>query len=227
MHKYSLAVFDMAGTTIDEDNIVYKTLRKVLVEAGYDTDLQTVLVYGAGKEKYEAIADILTEKGIRDNSEIARSVFEDFRKELKLAYAGMEISPFDGVVSAFSFLKSEGMKVVLNTGYDRKTATGLLEKLNWREGRDFDLLVTAGDVDKNRPYPDMIFLAMQKFGIKDASEVLKIGDSAIDIEEGKNAGCGLTIGVTTGAQDETQLRTANPDFVIRSLKELREIVVAG
>ena len=66
----------------------------------------------------------------------------------------------------------------------------------------------------------MIFLAMKKFDIKDAREVAKIGDSSIDIEEGKNAGCGLTIGITTGAHTRTQLLAAGPDLVIDDLTQV-------
>ena len=32
MKKIELVVFDMAGTTIDEDNLVYKTVQKVINE---------------------------------------------------------------------------------------------------------------------------------------------------------------------------------------------------
>ena len=31
-----LVVFDMAGTTVDEDNVVYKTVRTAINFAGYD-----------------------------------------------------------------------------------------------------------------------------------------------------------------------------------------------
>lgn len=34
--KIKLVVFDMAGTTIDEDNPVYKTVQKAVNEYGYN-----------------------------------------------------------------------------------------------------------------------------------------------------------------------------------------------
>jgi phosphoglycolate phosphatase-like HAD superfamily hydrolase len=66
----------------------------------------------------------------------------------------------------------------------------------------------------------MILHAMELFEMSDASEVLKIGDSNIDIEEGKNAGCGITVGITTGAQTREQLAAASPDHIIDSLMDL-------
>ena len=46
-----LVVFDMAGTTVDEDNVVYKTVRDAINAAGYEFSLEQVLTHGAGKEK--------------------------------------------------------------------------------------------------------------------------------------------------------------------------------
>ena len=50
-----MVVFDMAGTTVNEDNVVYKTLQQVINNAGYDFTLKQVLAEGAGKEKLQAI----------------------------------------------------------------------------------------------------------------------------------------------------------------------------
>ncbi len=66
----------------------------------------------------------------------------------------------------------------------------------------------------------MIWLAMEQFGITDASEVVKVGDSIIDIEEGQNAGCGISVGITTGAHTRAQLESANPEAIIDDLLEL-------
>ena len=40
---------------------------------------------------------------------------------------------------------------------------------------------------------------MERHGIKNVKSVAKVGDTLIDCNEGKNAGCGLTIGVLSGA----------------------------
>jgi phosphoglycolate phosphatase-like HAD superfamily hydrolase len=101
----------------------------------------------------------------------------------------------------------------------------LLDKLGWIVGKTIDGLVTADDVENGRPEGDMIILAMKNTGVVDAQRVLKVGDSAIDIEEGKNANCGITAGVLTGAQNRTQIQEANPTYIIESLNELRAILL--
>ncbi|WP_108423958.1 phosphonatase-like hydrolase [Flagellimonas amoyensis] len=222
MKEIKLAVFDMAGTTVNEDNVVYKTVRKALARSGVEVTLDTVLEFGAGKEKFKAISDILEEK--QTNGVDAKAVFEDFKVLLKEAYEHLEVTSYDGVEDLFGVLKAHGVKVVLNTGYDRKTAQSLLDKLGWVVGLQIDGLITADDVEQGRPSSEMIDKAMEMFRITDSGQVLKAGDSVIDIEEGKNANCGITVGVLTGAQTRGQLETADPTMILDSLSELAKVL---
>lgn len=69
----------------------------------------------------------------------------------------------------------------------------------------------------------MINLAKEKFSLNDDDYIAKVGDSIIDIEEGKNAGCTLNIGILTGAHTRQQLETANPDMIVASLFDLLKV----
>lgn len=219
-----MVVFDMAGTTVDEDNVVYKTVRQALAEAGYEFTLDQVLAEGAGKEKLQAIKTVLKVYGGVEDDAIAQKVYDRFVVLLREAYSDLNVMPQPHAVELFQGLKQRGIQVVLNTGYNAETAERLVKKLGWRKGLEFDQLVTASDVTKNRPDPDMILLAMERAGIADGSHVVKVGDSIIDIQEGRNAGCALNIGITTGAHTPEQLRSAAPDAVIDDLLELLPIV---
>lgn len=212
-----LLVLDMAGTTIDEDNVVYKTLTKAVTDYGYEVTLDKVLEICAGMEKAEAIKNLL--EIIGGNTKDTEAIFENFSDQLGLAYEDLNVKPIAGVEEFLLKAKSKGKKVVLNTGYTHKIASQLLTKLNWKINVHYDALITADDVTESRPSPEMIILAMKKFGITDPREVLKAGDSAIDIQEGKNAGCGMTIAVLSGAQTRAQLKLASPDHILNNLSE--------
>jgi len=217
-------VFDMAGTTVNEDNIVYKTLQAALNHFNVPVDLNHVLLYGAGKEKFQAIKDIISNSPYTLDETGQLEAFNYFLAQLDIAYLNFDVTPMPGAEQVFAALKQSGIKVVLNTGYNRATAENLLGKLGWAEEQQIDLLVTASDVLHNRPMPDMIFYAKDKLHIEDVKHMVKIGDSCIDIEEGKNAGCLLNIGITTGAQTEIQLMEAKPDYIVHSLTALLEIL---
>ena len=222
-----LVVFDMAGTTVDEDNVVYKTVRAAINAAGYQFSQEQVQAAGAGKEKSQAIRDVLALGGSTHSDEEVAAIFDDFKQRLSSAYDALDVREQPGTSETFAKLRQHGIKVVLNTGYDRATAERLVATIGWVIGKDIDGLVTASDVENGRPAPDMIHLAMNQTGVASSDEVAKIGDSGIDIEEGKNAECGLTFGITTGAQTEAQLRTANPTHVVSSLAGMCELVLAA
>jgi phosphonatase-like hydrolase len=222
-----MVVFDMAGTTVDEGNVVYKTLHSVINKAGIAVTLPQVLASGAGKEKQTALRDIIAGQGNMIDEAQIHELYLAFNKELAEAYSTLPMQPQPGAEALFVQLKEKDIKVVLNTGYNRPTAESILQKLGWQEGGQIDALVTASDVVRTRPHPDMIEKAMQLFGIAHGGQVAKIGDSAIDIEEGKNAGCGLTVGITTGAQTEAQLQVAQPHFIIHHLSALLPLLQAN
>lgn len=220
MHNIQLAVFDMAGTVVNEDNVVYKTLQKAVNQKGLGLNLNFVLEHGAGKEKHQAIKDILEQvdaEGIE-----SEPIFENFKVMLNEAYDSLTVTSFEGVEPLLKQLRSKNIKIALNTGYATVIAEGLLEKMEWTKGVHYDALVTADDVLLGRPNPDMIFEAMELLNIFEPENVLKAGDSIIDIEEGKNANCGITVGVTTGAHTRSQLESAKPTYVLDSLQELIE-----
>ena len=214
----------MAGTTVNENNVVYKTLHKAITDAGFPVSLDEVLEGGAGKEKLQAVKSILSTYAHTTDDALANDIHNAFLIQLKEAYSKLHITPQPNAVELFAALKDKNILIVLNTGYNRQTAQSIIDKLGWKEGTDFDSLVTATDVNKNRPDPDMILFAMKQFDIEQPAGVVKVGDSMIDIEEGKNAGCGVTVGITTGAHTYDQLQSANPDFIIHNLIELLPLI---
>lgn len=59
-------------------------------------------------------------------------------------------------------------------------------------------MVTGDDVNSSRPAPFMIYECMRQLNIYPADRVVKVGDTVLDIGEGKNSGA-LAIGVLEGS----------------------------
>ncbi len=220
-----LLLFDMAGTTVDEGKIVYKTVHRAVERAGYPAPFETVKFIAAGKKKLQAIRDLLAEvTGGEATEEIAQAVYTDFLILLETAYAENPAKPMPGAAFVFQKLQERGIKVALNTGYPRPIAEQLLRQLGWLDHPMIDLVVTSDEVERGRPHPDMIFKAMQQLGISDAKSVGKIGDTIADVEEGLNAGCGMSAGITTGAQTAEELWSAKATHVFDSLEEVLKVI---
>ena len=219
-----LVIFDMAGTAIDEDNVVYKTIQNSFSEHNISITLDIVLEHGAGKEKRQAIVDILTViEGKAPESTLVDAIHTRFKELLDQAYEHHPMQVFPSVKKVINELQEKNIKVAFNTGYSSLIARSILNKVAVEEGKDIDLLITSDDVSKGRPAPDMILLACEKLGVM-PKESIKIGDSGIDIVEGQNAGVKYSIGVTTGAQSLSQLKASQPDFIFDDMMELLPIL---
>ncbi|MEM8896537.1 MAG: HAD-IA family hydrolase [Bacteroidota bacterium] len=221
MNTIKMAIFDMAGTVVDEQNLVYKTIQKSFQEKGFDVGLDKVFGACAGKEKFFAISSLLEVIAPHLSiNQVGSDIFSNFKKRLVSAYQKEPVAPMPGSEEVFKYLSDRGILVVLNTGYDRSTADLLFQRMGWVKHPYINDVITATEVIHGRPAPDMIHLAMENANIEDANQVIKIGDSQIDVEEGQNAGCQLSIGITTGAHTREQLLQAKPDAVLDHLNEL-------
>ena len=112
-----MVVFDMAGTTVDEDNIVYKTLQKTINYAGYDFSLAQVLTTGAGKEKLKAIKDIISLSGAVPHEQLSNKIYAAFIDALAAAYDNFDIKPQPGTEETFDHLRSKNERTGISDLY--------------------------------------------------------------------------------------------------------------
>ncbi len=86
----------------------------------------------------------------------------------------------------------------------------------------FDAIITGLSAPHTKPFPDPIFLAAQKMGVK-PSECLMIGDTTVDIRAGKSAGA-QTVGVLCGFGEEQELKDMGADLILSSTYKLAEML---
>jgi phosphonatase-like hydrolase len=117
-------------------------------------------------------------------------------------------------------LKERGIIIALNTGFPRSVADAIVARLQWMERGLVDFYIASDEVEQGRPDPSMIKELMMEAGVKDPKEVIKIGDTTVDVEEGINADCLYVIAVTTGAATRNELEKYHPTHIIDDLSEL-------
>ncbi|MNS31123.1 Phosphonoacetaldehyde hydrolase [compost metagenome] len=220
-----LCVFDMAGTTVVDRQNVHAAFIEAMADFGYNVTLAEVNPL-MGYKKTTAILQLLNIHETNPDKitvELIDSIHEAFEKYMVDFYAttpDLHALPF--AEDLFNILKEKGIKVGLNTGFSRKVADVIVERLGWKERNLFDYLVASDEVEQGRPYPYMIRKMMDNAGVKE-NEVAKVGDTEVDINEGINTGCLYVIGVTTGAFTREELLPYKPTHIIDSLKELEQI----
>ena len=84
-------------------------------------------------------------------------------------------------------------------------------------------LIGADDVKEAKPKPEPVLKTLAAMQFK-ACETLVVGDMAVDIQMGANAGA-RTCGVTWGNGTKEELEEAGADFIIDKIEELEAIVL--
>ncbi|MET0466586.1 MAG: HAD family hydrolase [Chitinophagaceae bacterium] len=218
-----LVVFDIAGTTVRDEDYVAKAFRNAFTRNGYEVSLQETYPY-MGVKKIVAVNALLAKIGGRVAD--AGTIHTDFTEEM------MDFYLYDPSVMAlpyaeevFQQLKEHNIRIALNTGFPRIIADAIINRLQWRQKGWIDDLIASDEVEYGRPQPLMIQELMNRAGITDPAEVAKIGDTEVDVNEGRNAGCGLVVAVTTGAYSSAQLAEYDPDFILADLSVLPSLII--
>ncbi|MFZ4543910.1 MAG: HAD family hydrolase [Saprospiraceae bacterium] len=231
--KISLVMFDMSGTTIKDYNEVLECFLEASTLTGINTNSE-IINSMMGWSKIDVFRSLwVNQMPDADQEEIeiqAQKSFQLFKQILEHWYAKHTIEPAEGALETFRWLRQNDVKIALCTGFYRKVADILLEKLGWMDGLDanyvntgssvIDFSISSDQVEHGRPAPDMIFAAMKVFGITDPREVIKIGDTPSDLQEGRNAGCFKSLGVTNGTHTENQLSQHLNDGLLSGLQVL-------
>ena len=205
----------MAGTTVVDDGQVPQAFVAALAEHGIavgDSDIRNV----RGASKRQAILDLLPQGPGRE--EKAARALAAFRQHLARLYQGT-VREIPGASGTFGWLRSRGVRVALNTGFDRETAQMLLEALGWHEGIA-DAVVCGDDVERGRPAPDMILRCMDLAKVAGAGSVANVGDTVLDLQAGHNAKVGWNIGVLTGAHERSLMAAQPHTHLLGSVADL-------
>ncbi|MGW2650652.1 phosphonatase-like hydrolase [Streptomyces sp. NPDC001393] len=215
-----LVVLDMAGTTIDEGLQVYRVLEETVIAHG-GTPSPADIARWHGSAKHEALRALLTPSaGTPLGDEALEPIVADFRARLTAAYTERPPQPLPGVPEALAGLRAAGIKIALNTGFDRDIVDLLLSALGWEGDCVVDTVVCGSDVPTGRPAPFMIFTAMARLGVTDVRRVLVAGDTPRDLEAGANSGAAYVVGVLSGASDATELGEQRHTHLLQSVAAL-------
>ena len=216
MTRPSLVVLDLAGTTVRDDGQVPAAFRATLAACGValeDAELTAL----RGSSKMEAIRRKLPAGADLDAR--AAKAFEAFRARLAALYEESGVAEVAGAASAMRALRAAGIRVALNTGFDRDTTNLLLGALRWDAGL-VDAVVTGDDVAHGRPAPDLILRAMELTGVASAADVANAGDTVLDLRAGAAAGVGWNVGVLSGAHGREILEREPHTVLLGSAAEL-------
>ncbi len=201
-------VFDWAGTTVDHGCFApVAPFVEVLRRHGVTvTDTEARGPMGLGKRDHLKLLLAATGAAEQWRDTHKRAVTEEdidamFAELAPLAIESVRAHTglIDGVVEMAAELRRRGIAIGGTTGYFAEAARVCFERAA-ADGYAPDATFCVSDVPQGRPAPWMIHRNMEALGVFPSNSVLKVGDTAPDIEEGRNAGC-WSAGVTASSSD--------------------------
>lgn len=248
-------IFDLAGTTVDFGSCApVAALRGAFAQYGIDLST-TEARANMGLPKLDHIAATLRiprvaeawegQHGLRPHADDVQRVFEVF-VPLQLECIERHSDVIPGVLRTVETLRSHAIRIASTTGYTRQMVTPLL-RLALAGGYSPDVTMTPDDVGAGRPAPFMIWQAAVALQVWPLRCIVKIGDTPVDVDEGRNAGVwsvgvavtGNEMGLSRAEFDglteaerkqRTQaamqsLSTANPHYVVESVANVPDLIL--
>tara|TARA_Y100000817_G_C16710514_1_gene479022 strand:- start:12 stop:812 length:801 start_codon:yes stop_codon:yes gene_type:complete len=248
-------IFDLGGTIVDKYSLSpFLSLKSAFKK--HNILIPNALIFkDMGKHKLDHINDILLndyvslcwEKnyGNKPCDKSSGKVFSTFNDIQLEASKNIDIIPETNY--AIQYLKSNSIRTGCTTGFNFENMMQVQQRLN-KNSIYLDSYVSSTCLGKpSRPDPSMIYKNMNNLNIVNSKQVLKIDDTVVGIEEGKNAGC-WTVGVAKWSTnmkvksiEESNsitekeisdrlfeahdiLKKSGADFVIDDLNELPNII---
>jgi len=130
---------------------------------------------------------------------------------------GRRVSLFPGTLEMLQNLKEKGLRLGIVTS---KGSEGTKRTIELTALPDYmDVIITAGDVSKHKPFPDPVLKALDLL-YTPSQEAIFIGDSHFDIQAGQKAGT-ITLGVTWGIASREELTALQPDGLLETWADLK------
>lgn len=174
-------IFDMDGVLIDTEKHYNVCWQQAAREAGFDFTYEHALMLRS--------LDAMLAKDLMQSifgKEFDYFAIRERRRVLvqeALLKNGLEIKP--GVREALTFLRNKGIKTAVATATPLDRTYEHLEKLGIKDL--FDSIVSAKQVEKGKPAPDVYLYACKQIGMK-PEECIAIEDSPNGIKSAYQAG---------------------------------------
>jgi len=132
----SLVVFDMAGTTLVDRGEIEDCFHEACMKTGLEVSRDRINAM-MGWSKILVFQTFWKEELGEDHPELDAKVtasYDLFRNILEDFYRNEPLEPTVGAVETINWLRSNGVKVVLNTGFYRVVTDIILARLGWDRG---------------------------------------------------------------------------------------------
>ncbi|MCU1405007.1 MAG: family hydrolase [Glaciihabitans sp.] len=202
-------LFDIDGTLVDSNFLHIDAWSQAFADVGLNVpSWQIQRAIGADSSE---LLDRLIGDASEETKDRAKKQHTKHYKKLV-----SRLAVLDQAKELVAAVAARGVRVVLATSAPEEELKELLKVLDIDD--DTYAVTSAEDVEKAKPEPDIIAVALEKGGVE-AGSAFMVGDSTWDITAAKRAGV-PAIALLSGGTGETDLRDAGAVAVYKSVAEL-------
>jgi beta-phosphoglucomutase len=213
---FETVILDWDGTLADTRQVIIASFQKVLSDVHCKISDEFIeRRIGIGAE--EIFRETLRASGIRfDEGLITHLVGKKIQAEIDLS---SKVKLFEGAKALLESLHGK-VKLALASMSNRDVIDHMLNTMNVR--RFFDVVLTVDEVHSAKPDPEIFLKCALQLG-SNPEKCVVVEDSIFGVKAAKAAKMGC-IAVLTGVYSREELKKANPDLIVNSLKKRDRIL---
>ncbi len=219
MTDIRLIIFDFDGTLGDTRQHIVTTMQMTIADMHLPSRSEAECASTIGLPLagcFTTMFPDLSEEDILRCTEIYRRRFtENMRK--------MKAKPFPMVRETLTALKQQGYTLTIASSRSHASLVELTRDMGIADCISY--LIGANDVEEAKPSAVPVLNTLAAMGI-DAKETLVVGDMAVDILMGRNAGA-KTCGVTWGNGSREELEAAGADIIIDRMEDVLKMNITN
>jgi phosphoglycolate phosphatase len=226
MTDITLACFGLVGTLVTDAGIVELAFAEAIATQGVvsGTSAFARSMAQVHRARGQPPADVL--RGLfPDNEPKAQAALLTFERSLAAAADRTVPTAIPGAQEVLTGLAESGCRLCVMTNMPRRELTTMLWALGWRDL--INVALTADDVPRGCPSPDIALAAMLRVGVGDVREVAVVQPTAAGVQCGRRAGARIVAGVLTGVHPAARLRSAGATHVIDSVADLPGVLAGS
>ena len=211
-----LIIFDFDGTLGDTRRNIVTTMQMTIAELHLPNRSEEECAATIGLPLAECFRTLFPDI----QEELIPRCAETYRRFFNENLKTIQPEAFPGVVETLSVLHQIGFTLTIASSRSRNSLTELTRNMGIADYISY--ILGADDVKEAKPKPEPVLKTLADMHY-DASQALVVGDMAVDIQMGANAGT-MTCGVTWGNGTRDELVQAGADYIIDNIGELIGIV---
>ena len=211
-------IFDLDGTILNTITTITYFVNKTLQKFGYPNITEDQCKYFVGNGARLLITRTLAHFGVTDEKTVG-AVLDAYDRDYKSDPYYLT-AKYDGIDELLSGLQRAGIRLaVVSNKQDRIAKDAVAHFFP----DAFDLVVGGKDGVPLKPAPDAPLLVLSALGFA-PEECAFVGDTAVDVQTGKNMNAARVIGVSWGFRKREELSDADyvaddPAQILRVLTE--------